>query len=574
MLAVLAIPSRYGESRTYARGMKISIDPWSNKIFDGLSACQPDGNFQLFPEDFAYWSLPGFFQITLGYGELNFTQAKAIDIIWDVLVGRGGQAVVSYISFKVFAMYLTTNMEDRAVAFNTYRAIILQDQQSYIVAIFLMARDFITRMKLKSYTTMAFIITTMIFMLAFPTLSSAMTGYKPNVKSYVPDRAGTFIPFSHLRRVAYAIEDGWRINQTDLVHITFDQITNSDPIQVIDFSTKFYNVQCWDLTAKCTIVQQVHKYVGDHGVYGYRKESSSLLGINLPAPVLNITPHYRDNLWPSGPSDPISELWLWGNQTFDLDYIQTKGRCQPLDHYQWGFSFVQLNVMVIICLIWSLGIFYIWIRSRHTLRRQGRGEIPSDYKAIFELANAMHLQLVELGEEKGRGLISPSRDLVKTATIINENTRLKLAKRDLFPYTAITGSEIRRRISKDLKGGMISPKSFYDSSEEKSKQKRIHKIWRWCKKEKKWLLVLLGSTCAWIFLLWLVISSASTIFAAKVIVEGLLAATLIAICVGSISESKVRDKQSFTLLFSLTKEFIFFTCSLVQARAIKFIQSQ
>jgi hypothetical protein len=55
-------------------------------------ACQADGTFRLDPRTYSMWSSSGFFQITLGWGTLTFAQAKAIDIIWDV-VGRPGSNV-------------------------------------------------------------------------------------------------------------------------------------------------------------------------------------------------------------------------------------------------------------------------------------------------------------------------------------------------------------------------------------------------------------------------------------------------------------------------------------------------
>jgi hypothetical protein len=49
------------------------------------TACPPDGIFRLEPATFSYWSKSGFFQITLGFGELSFTVVKVIDIVWDVV---------------------------------------------------------------------------------------------------------------------------------------------------------------------------------------------------------------------------------------------------------------------------------------------------------------------------------------------------------------------------------------------------------------------------------------------------------------------------------------------------------
>lgn len=52
---------------------------------NSFAACQPDGNFYVYPSHYQYWSRSGFFQITLGYGNLSFTQVKVIDILWDIV---------------------------------------------------------------------------------------------------------------------------------------------------------------------------------------------------------------------------------------------------------------------------------------------------------------------------------------------------------------------------------------------------------------------------------------------------------------------------------------------------------
>ena len=52
---------------------------------DSNSACQPDGQFSYVTGRYKAWDASGFFQITLGFGALTFTQAKVIDIIWDIV---------------------------------------------------------------------------------------------------------------------------------------------------------------------------------------------------------------------------------------------------------------------------------------------------------------------------------------------------------------------------------------------------------------------------------------------------------------------------------------------------------
>lgn len=60
---------------------------WERSDYNLQSACLPDDAFNLWPSTYQYWGNSGFFQITLGGGALTFTQAKAIDVVWDIVSG-------------------------------------------------------------------------------------------------------------------------------------------------------------------------------------------------------------------------------------------------------------------------------------------------------------------------------------------------------------------------------------------------------------------------------------------------------------------------------------------------------
>ena len=49
------------------------------------TACQPDDSLSPYVNSYSAWDSSGFFQITLAFGSLTFTQAKVIDICWDVV---------------------------------------------------------------------------------------------------------------------------------------------------------------------------------------------------------------------------------------------------------------------------------------------------------------------------------------------------------------------------------------------------------------------------------------------------------------------------------------------------------
>jgi hypothetical protein len=195
------------------------------------SACQPDGSFRLHPETFSVWSSSGFFQITLGAGHLTFAEAKVIDIVWDIAsfptsismgktstntlqgVGRGGQCLLALVSWRVFAKYLTMCMDLQPVNYQLFRTIFLENEAS-LPSTYRTIRGFLWQRKLRSKTAMVFMVATMVFILAFPTLTSAMSGYDANVSPYIPDDNGSFLPFEEFNMVLYVIHDGWRINKT------------------------------------------------------------------------------------------------------------------------------------------------------------------------------------------------------------------------------------------------------------------------------------------------------------------------------------------------------------------------
>ena len=63
----------------------ITITMFSNLGFYEDSTCRPDGTFSVWGGGYSPWFVDGFFQITLGFGTLDFTQAKIIDIVWDIV---------------------------------------------------------------------------------------------------------------------------------------------------------------------------------------------------------------------------------------------------------------------------------------------------------------------------------------------------------------------------------------------------------------------------------------------------------------------------------------------------------
>jgi hypothetical protein len=78
---------------------------------------------------------------------------------------------------------------------------------------------------------MAFMVATMAFVLAFPTLASAMTGYTSIVGAYILDRQNNWIGFDKFVQVLYTAHDGNRIGQANPFYVT-DKATQSSDVRM------------------------------------------------------------------------------------------------------------------------------------------------------------------------------------------------------------------------------------------------------------------------------------------------------------------------------------------------------
>ncbi|KAJ0385877.1 hypothetical protein COL922a_005468 [Colletotrichum nupharicola] len=95
-----------------------------------------------------------------------------------------------------------------------------------------------------------------------------------------------------------------------------------------------------------------------------------------------------------------------GNDTYDLNYIRSNGTCQPVteidkinasarETYQWGFSYIQLFIMLLLLILWTLGMSAMWVKSHMTMRMRGRFDKPKGFKGVLELAAAIRKELQE-----------------------------------------------------------------------------------------------------------------------------------------------------------------------------------
>ncbi|KAI0543983.1 hypothetical protein F4679DRAFT_589929 [Xylaria curta] len=367
-------------------------------------SCDISGFFNSFGTQPSPFTFSQFFQINLGFGHLTFTQAKVIDTFWDLVVGRGGQVCLALVSWRLFADCATISLISQPLSFAAFHAIFLESEPS-IFSTWTTAKSFIFQRRVASKFTSGFIIFGMFFILAWPTLISAATGYVPITWPVIREQGSeanpNLIAFSHFRPIAYIIHDFWRINLNTSL-ITCDE---------------FPDTCLWDVLP-CTLLWNVSAYTSEYGFYGLSNRSSQFMSTRLDPPTLDIEAYFVTKAWPDGPDlygsdwtdprnqdgnshpfrDVLRRAWEYSNKTYSLADINTGGSCAPeTDVYRWGASFLQLFIIMILLSVWALGVFLLWLFYHLRLQAIGKSKAPRGYQALEILTKNVNEQLQKSG---------------------------------------------------------------------------------------------------------------------------------------------------------------------------------
>lgn len=392
----------------------------------GYGGCSPAGEFMA-PLDgrFSNWDVRSTFQITVGFGHLTFSTAKFIDVAWDVTVGRGGQAFLVFIAYAVFTKSLMRFMENSPVSYGTFEA--LTFQTTSISSVFRLLRDFYTNATIRAKVAVFWIVLASLWVAAFPTFASAMSGYSPNIGEYITDHDQSLILWRDFQSIFYIIHDGWRIPELQGEHQVSIPGSSSvyneyDPCdQYSTYRSSSYSDGSSNREKECLFVMAIANYTALNG--GRPADTNSTFNntggaINLPPPTLNISAFYLPssrlflgtNISAMGlpgtgsTTDPKSIIWGHNNETYDLTYIKANGACQQQQTYKWGFSFLLLFIFCVIQTVWSFGMYVMYMDAYMESRFERAGRDMGTHRAALDFAKAIRKDMgEEATEELGDG---------------------------------------------------------------------------------------------------------------------------------------------------------------------------
>ncbi len=140
------------------------------------------------------------------------------------IVGRGGQAILSLITWKVFAEYAAMSMTIRPITFATYR-VLFADNGPSISSTASLLHDFIKFKGLASKLASTFLIYSILFALALPTLVGSATGYTPLNQAFVQAYNDNLVPVSSFKKngQAYKPDFLWEYSNETYLQVIIEQ---------------------------------------------------------------------------------------------------------------------------------------------------------------------------------------------------------------------------------------------------------------------------------------------------------------------------------------------------------------
>ena len=196
----------------------------------GSNGCLPNGDFAL-PYTSSVWNPDLFFTITIPFtkgsshqrycsdggtsyptpgttqtcGGYGFTGVKIIDIVWDLIIGRGGQIFLALIAYRLFSRVLKSLMLGEEVGYDAVASVTFNTGNIRSLGAFCRHAIYgapIPRSRRARLAFLAMILTTA-YIIGLPTLFSAMTGYS----SYYTPAMSIYAPYTESQFDNYGAYD-------------------------------------------------------------------------------------------------------------------------------------------------------------------------------------------------------------------------------------------------------------------------------------------------------------------------------------------------------------------------------
>lgn len=196
------------------------LDGFSGRSWrSDFNHCDYDGSFTPYNKPIGtMWDMSGIFNITFAWGQMSFQTAKIVDIIWDTALGRGGQAILAYVTYAVSSRYLQLVLQRTSVSYSTFEALAFMPPTA--VRTLSLARELLTHRGWLDRMIVAWIVSSSLFVLCFSSFATAIAGYSSTRAAVIETYQGQTVPWQDLKLVQFIIQDAQRLGEPEPIIIT------------------------------------------------------------------------------------------------------------------------------------------------------------------------------------------------------------------------------------------------------------------------------------------------------------------------------------------------------------------
>ncbi len=308
------------------------------------------------------------FRINIAYGPLPFWLAKFIDVAWDVVVGRGSQVFLGWISYRVCTDCLMWIMESSAVSYDLYMT--LTFSWTSLASLGPLPRFLWTRNQFSHKMVMVLLAIDIFWVGILPSVLGAMTGYLAENDRNVRLRSGKIITWADYFHAEPVYLCGFKCN--------------GRPFEDTIFRKDGPNATLWEEVRKLDHTQDhPEQDVIEYDYFGTGSAADEIdLLINYPI----------DN-----------DLYSFG-YTLEPGVVQ----CIANQTYKWGFSYNLIYLATIGNAFWVASMYGIWVHVNRKSELCKKGRRLWSYRAAIDMAEAV-------GQDLGPNICAYSDKELETA---------------------------------------------------------------------------------------------------------------------------------------------------------------
>jgi hypothetical protein len=159
------------------------------------------------PENSTVSGIEKLFVLDSTYGQYTFSQVKILDVVWDIIIGRGVQLLAWAVGYLVFSDALLLAIERHPASFQVFQRIALEGPS--LLSLYTLVKELWCAKSRRTKALFLYIWVSTLYIISIPMFLGAMTGYDSTSIAWVSlDDSNNIVPAAALQS-SYLISGTW-----------------------------------------------------------------------------------------------------------------------------------------------------------------------------------------------------------------------------------------------------------------------------------------------------------------------------------------------------------------------------